>query len=125
MATAYYKILGQLGSDSYYGNGTSAALTANTNTVLYQVPASTSTIISTVTICNQTSVAQTFSVAVKEAGTTVSARNYIAYNTPIAANDTITLTLGITLTNGGTGDSVVVAGSSASMSFHVYGTQMQ
>ena len=124
MATASYLILGQVGSDSYYGNGTSAALTANTNTVLYQVPSSTQTVVSTLTVCNQNSTAQTFRIAIKNAGTSVTARNYVAYDTPIAANDTITLTLGVTLTNGGTGDSVVVYASSANMSFHAYGSQL-
>ena len=124
MATTAYKILGQVGSDSYTGNGTTAALTASTNTILYQVPSSTSTVVSTIIVCNQTSTAQTFRIATKNAGTSVTARNYIAYDTPIAANDTITLTLGVTLTNGGTGDSIVVYASSASMSFHAYGSEI-
>lgn len=122
MATAY-KILGQTGSDSSTGNS-SQTLTANTNTILYQVPSSTSTVVSTITVCNQTSTAQTFRVATKNAGTSVTARNYIAYDTPIAANDTITLTLGVTLTNGGTGDSIVVYSSNANMSFHAYGSEL-
>ena len=123
MATTTYKVLAQTGSSGSSGNG-SATLSATTNTNLYTVPASTQTVVSTITICNQASTAGTFRIAVRPSGATIAAQHYLAYDTPIAANDTITLTLGVTLTNGGTGDSVVVYASSANMSFHAYGSQL-
>jgi len=51
MPTAY-KVLAQTGSSGSSGNG-SATLAATTNTNLYTVPSATSTVVSTITVCNQ------------------------------------------------------------------------
>jgi len=123
MATASYLLLAQTGASGSTGNN-SATLTANTNTILYQVPASTQTVVSTITVCNQASTAATFNIAVIKAGTTVATQNYVAYGTPIAGNDTIALTLGITLSNAGTGDTIVVYSSTSTLSFSAFGSQI-
>lgn len=94
---------------------------ATTNTSLYTVPSATSTVISTITVCNQASTAGTFRIAVRPAGASIAATHYIAYDTPIAANDTIALTLGITLA---TTDVVTVYASSATMSFSAFGSEI-
>jgi len=94
---------------------------ATTATTLYTVPSSTSTVVSTITICNQASTAGTFRLAVRPAGASLAAQHYIAYYTPIAANDTVALTLGITLA---TTDVVTVYASSASMSFTAFGSEI-
>lgn len=94
---------------------------ATTNTTLYTVPSSTSTVVSTITVCNQASTAGTFRIAVRPAGASIAAQHYVAYDTPIAANDTIALTLGITLA---TTDVVTVYASSATMSFNAYGSEI-
>jgi glucose-6-phosphate dehydrogenase assembly protein OpcA len=94
---------------------------ATTATTLYTVPSSTSTVVSTITICNQASTAGTFRLAVRPAGASLAAQHYIAYDTPIAANDTVALTLGITLA---TTDVVTVYASSASMSFTAFGSEI-
>jgi glucose-6-phosphate dehydrogenase assembly protein OpcA len=104
-----YKTLGQ----------SSPAATTNAN--LYTVPSSTSTVISTITVCNQASTAGTFRIAVRPAGASIAAVHYLAYDTPIAANDTIALTLGITLA---TTDVVTVYASSATMSFSAFGSEI-
>lgn len=80
-----YKVLGQLNP------------TANTLTTLYTVPGSTSTVVSTVAVCNQSNIATTFSLAVQPGNAAIASKHYINYNTPLPGNDTITLTLGITL----------------------------
>jgi hypothetical protein len=49
-----YKVLAQTGSSGSTGNG-SATLAATTNTNLYTVPSTTSTVVSTMTVCNQAS----------------------------------------------------------------------
>ena len=108
MATAY-KTLGQQNPS------------ATTATTLYTVPSATSTVVSTITVCNQASTAGTFRVAVRPAGASLAAQHYVAYDTPIAANDTIALTLGITLA---TTDVVTVYASSATMSFNAYGSEL-
>lgn len=121
MATTY-KVLAQTGSSGATGNG-SATLAATTNTNLYTVPSSptTSTVVSTITVCNQASTAGTFRIAVRPAGATIAAQHYVAYDTPIAANDTIALTLGITLA---TTDIITVYASAATMSFTAFGSEI-
>ena len=94
---------------------------ATTATTLYTVPAATSTVVSTVTICNQASTAGTFRLAIRPAGASLAAQHYIAYDTPIAANDTVALTLGITLA---TTDVVTIYASSATMSFSAFGSEL-
>ena len=94
---------------------------ATTATTLYTAPSLTSTVISTITICNQAASAGSYRVAVRPAGASLAALHYIAYDVPIAANDTTALTLGITLA---TTDVVTVYASSATMSFNAYGTEI-
>ena len=120
MATSTYKILAQTGSSGNYGNG-AVTLTATTATGLYTVPSSTQTVVSTMIVCNQTASTQTYRIAIRPAGATLAAQHYIAYDVVMAANDTTALTLGLTL---GATDVVTVYASSASMSFHLYGSEV-
>lgn len=94
---------------------------ATTATTLYTVPASTSTVISTVTVCNQAASAGSFRIAVRPAAETLAAKHYVAYDVAIAANDTTALTLGLTLA---TTDVVTIYASSATMSFNAYGSEI-
>lgn len=94
---------------------------ATTNTTLYTVPAATSTVVSTVTVCNQTSTQQSYRIAVRPGGASIAGQHYIAYDVPIQANDTTALTLGITLA---TTDVITVYASSASMSFSAFGSEV-
>jgi hypothetical protein len=104
-----YKVLGQ---------SNPAATTATT---LYTVPASTSTVISTITICNQVASADTFRIAIRPGGATLTAAHYIAYNSPISANDTITFTIGITLA---ATDMVAVYAGTSNLSFNLFGSEI-
>jgi hypothetical protein len=94
---------------------------ATTATTLYTVPSSTSTVISTITVCNQAASAGSFRIAVRPAGATLAAQHYVAYDVAIAANDTTAITLGLTLA---TTDIVTVYASSATMSFNAYGSEI-
>lgn len=94
---------------------------ATTATTLYTVPASTSTVISTITVCDQAASAGTYRIAVRPAGATLAASQYVAYDIAIAANDTTALTLGITLA---TTDVVTVYASAATMSFSAFGSEI-
>jgi len=94
---------------------------ATTATTLYTVPSSTSTVISTITVCNQAASAGSFRIAVRPAGASLSAQHYVAYDVAIAANDTTALTLGLTLA---TTDVVTIYASSATMSFNAYGSEI-
>lgn len=108
MANAY-KVLGQQNP------------AATTNTDLYTVPASTSSVVSTITICNQATVAGKFRVAVRPAGASILAKHYLAYDSDIAANDTVALTLGVTLA---TTDVITVYATASTMSFNAFGTEI-
>ena len=104
-----YKVLGQ----------SNPAL--NTLTTLYTVPASTSAVVSTITVANLANASGTFRVAVRPAGAAVENKHYTAYDITIAALDTLTLTLGITLA---TTDVISVYSSSATMAFAAYGSEI-
>jgi glucose-6-phosphate dehydrogenase assembly protein OpcA len=108
MATTY-KVLGQSNPS------------ATTATTLYTVPASTSTVVSTISICNQASSTASYRIAVRPAGATLAAQHYLAYDIAIAANDTTALTLGVTLA---TTDVVTVYASSATLSFSAFGSEI-
>ena len=108
MATTY-KVLGQ---------SNPAATTATT---LYTVPASTSAVISTITVCNQAAASATYRISVRPAGASQTAAMYLAYDVTVGANDSTALTLGITLA---TTDIVTVYASSATVSFIAFGSEI-
>jgi glucose-6-phosphate dehydrogenase assembly protein OpcA len=108
MATTY-KVLGQ---------SNPAATTATT---LYTAPSLTSTIVSTITVCNQTSTAATYRIAVRPAGATLAAQHYVAYDVSLPGNATDTLTLGVTLA---TTDIITVYTSATTVSFNAYGSEI-
>lgn len=108
MANAY-KVLGQ--ND----------LLATTNTDVYTVPAATETIISTIIIANRTGSAESYRIAIRPDGATLSDEHYIAYDVPIPANDSTTLTLGITLD---AGDVLTCYASAVDLSVNVFGTEI-
>jgi hypothetical protein len=107
MATTY-KVLGQ---------SNPAATTATT---LYTCPAATQTVISSITICNQ-STSGTYRIAVRPNGATLSLEHYVVFDATISANSTVAYTLGITID---ASDIVTVYASSASMSFNAFGSEI-
>jgi hypothetical protein len=108
MATVY-KILGQ------------SAPAATTEVDLYTVPAATSAIISTVTVCNRGTASGTYRIYVSPAGAATANANYLVYDANLAANATIALTLGITLA---TTDELRIYASSADFTFNAFGSQV-
>jgi hypothetical protein len=107
MANAY-KSLGQLNP------------AATTLSSLYTVPSSTSTVCSSLIVCNQ-GVSTTFRIAVRPAGAAIDSKHYLNFDTPINANDSIYLTLGLTLA---TTDVVSVYAGTANVSFNLSGTEI-
>jgi glucose-6-phosphate dehydrogenase assembly protein OpcA len=94
---------------------------ATTNTTLYTVPASTSTVVSTITVCNRSATATSFRVAIRPAGAAISNEHYIYYDVAIAGNDTFAATLGITLA---TTDVITVYATLATLSFNLFGQEI-
>jgi hypothetical protein len=109
MATTY-KVLGQQNPS------------ATTETTLYTVPSSTSTVVSSLSICNQTATAATYRIAVRpSADTSTAAKHWVVYGATVAASDSTILTLGVTLA---TGDKVQVYASTANLSFSAFGSEI-
>ena len=109
MATSY-KILGQ-----------SKPLDAN-NTVLYTVPASTESIVSTITVSNITGADQSFRLFVVGSGSSATSGNALAFDSTLAANSFTAFTLGLTLS---AGDSLVVRSAIAdSVTFQAFGSEL-
>jgi hypothetical protein len=107
MATAY-KVLGQ------------SAPGATTDTSLYTVPASTSAIVSTLSVCNR-GASTNFRVAVRPAGATLASQHYIVYDSYVNQYDSLFLTLGITLA---ATDVITVYAGTAGLSFSLFGSEI-
>ena len=109
MPTAY-KVLGQV------------APAATTEVNLYTVPVSTQAVVSSIAITNQAASSATFRIAVRpSADATTAAKHYLVYGTTVGAADTVVLTIGVTLA---ASDKIQVFGSSATLSFSAYGSEI-
>lgn len=108
MATTY-KVLGQ------------SEPAATTAADLYTVPSATSTIVSSLSICNRAAAAGTFRVSVRPAGASQADQHYLVYDAPIASKDTIILTVGLTLA---ATDVITVYSSNADTAFQAFGSEL-
>jgi len=99
--------------------GQSAPL-ATTLTTIYTVPAATSSVISSIVVCNRSTSSTSFRIAVRPLGAVVSNEHYIYYDIAIGGNDTFIATCGITLA---TTDEVSVYTTNATLSFSLYGQE--
>lgn len=96
------------------------APTADTDTTLYTVPASTQTVVSTLTVANRGTNASLFRVAVRPAGAALASQHYIYYGVSVPAGDAFAATLGITLA---ATDVVTVRASTNDLSFSLFGEE--
>lgn len=108
MATAY-KVLGQ------------SAPSATTDTTLYTVPASTQTVVSTITVCNRGGSTGTFRIAVRPDGAAISNSHYVYYDAELPANTTVAFTVGMTID---ASDVITVRASTADFSFSAFGSEI-
>ena len=97
---------------------------ANTQTNVYVVPAATEAVVSTITVCNQSSSNASYSLIVmasSEFNATAPAASYIVRGATVPAADTIILTIGLTVNAG----SVIAANTSnANISFAAFGPEI-
>lgn len=107
--TTTYKVLGQL------------ATTANTEANVYVVPAANSTVISSVTVCNQALTSATYSLLIKVANAATTGKQYLVYQSTVPGNDTIFLTLGLTL---GAGDVLAANVNTSTVSVNAFGSEI-
>lgn len=104
-----YKVLGQ------------SAPSATTATTLYTVPSATSTVVSTINVCNRSSTADTFRIAVRPAGASLANSHYLAYDTPLPGNDSISVTVGVSLS---ATDVITVYAGTANLTFAAFGAEI-
>ncbi len=94
---------------------------ALTETDLYSVPAVTSAVVSTITICNRSTSQATFRVSVSVAGAATGNKDYIYYDVILGGNDTFAATMGISLA---ATDKIRVYSSTANLSFNLFGQEI-
>ena len=104
-----YKVLGQ-------SNPVAVTLTD-----AYTVPGATSTVVSSVVVCNRSSVATMFRVSVAVAGAADNNKQYLAYDAEILGNEIYAFTIGITLA---ATDVLRVYATLATLSFNVFGQEI-
>jgi hypothetical protein len=109
MATNY-KVLGQLAAGSAVYE------------TLYEVPADTEAVVSTIVVANITNAARSYRLAVVPNGTAVTDEHILAYDVAIAANDSTALTLGVCLDATDTIRCYASAGSA--ISFTAFGSEI-
>jgi len=93
---------------------------ATTATDLYTVPGATSTVVSTLLVCNRGATSATFRVSVRVAGAADATKQYLYYDVAIAKNDTFTATLGVSLA---ATDVITVYAGNANLSFSAFGQE--
>lgn len=108
MATSY-KVLAQ------------SSPSATTNTDIYTCPTSTSTIISSISVCNRSEFSQTYRIAIRPSGESIANKHYIVYNATLNSEDSVFLTVGATVS---ASDVVTVYCSSADLSFNIFGSEI-
>ena len=107
--TTTYKVLGQL------------APVADTATTLYTVPGATSTVCSSITICNTEVANANVSVQIAVANASSDISQYLVYNNTIVPQDTLFMTLGVTLA---ATDAVLVTSSQGNVAFQLFGSEI-
>jgi hypothetical protein len=94
---------------------------AATLTDAYTVPASTSTVVSSIVVCNRSSAATQFRISVQVANAADDNKQYLYYDTVIPGNDTFVATLGITLA---ATDVIAVYATLSTLSFNIFGVEL-
>lgn len=96
--------------------------TITTADQLYTAPATsgTSTVVSTIAVCNQAATAATYRICISTS-TAFAAAGYLVFGGTVAANDTVFLTLGVTLDP--TNRYLLTSASASTVSFSAFGVE--
>lgn len=122
MAEAYKRLGGVAATTTNFSTSTTSGAQ-----VLYQVPALTSAVISSIVICNQAATSATYRLGVDVAGTIAvpptayTLAGYLVFGATIAANDSVVLTLGATLA---TANSLLFSASATTVNAVAFGTEI-
>ena len=108
-----YKILGQIQT------------TANVLTTIYTVPASTNTVVTTITICNQSANTVSVNVAANVSGSAVTTKNFIVSGYAIGAAETLVLEPRVSLNVGSIlSANITGANASSNISINAFGVEI-
>lgn len=113
--TTTYKILGQ------------TLPTANTLSNVYVVPTSTSAIVSTITVTNQSSANANVDIVVRPINESLAAKHYLLKNVQIPRADTLILSPGLTLNASvilAVNNAVATGETAANVSFNAFGVEL-
>ncbi len=95
---------------------------ADTDTTLYTVPASTTSVVSSICICNRGNTNATFRIAhVDGAIGAVANEDYLYYDVTVSRTDTFIATIGVTM---GDGHTLLVRASNTNVNFIAWGTEV-
>lgn len=94
---------------------------ATTLTSIYTVPASTSSTVSSIVVCNTTANVSTFRISVAKNGAADVLTQYIYYNQPIESYSSFIITIGITLA---ATDVIRVYSGNANITYNVFGIEV-
>jgi hypothetical protein len=97
---------------------------ANTQTNVYVVPASTEAVVSTITVCNQAATNASFSLALMPSSIFASpagAAHFLIRGAVVPAADSLVLTIGLTAN---TGTVIAANTNSGSLSFAAFGSEI-
>ena len=110
--TAVYKVLAQ------------SIPTQNTLTAVYSVPTGNTAVISTISVCNQSSINNaSYRIAVQKNNAAISSNAYIIFDASVLSLDTAFLTLGITMGSNDVLSANITSGNS-NVSINVFGSEM-
>ena len=110
-----YKILGQ------------TLPTANLLSNVYVVPTSTSAIVSTITICNQSSANANVDIMIRPINETLANKHYLVKGVTIPRADTMILSPGVTLNASvivAVNNAVASGETAANVSFNIFGVEL-
>lgn len=108
-----YKILGQIQT------------TANVLTTIYTVPASTNTVVTTITICNQSANTVSLNVAANVSGSAVTTKNFIVAGYSLGAAETLVLEPRVSLNVGSIlSANITGANASSNISINAFGVEI-
>jgi hypothetical protein len=101
-----------------------SAPSATTYTQLYQVPASTAAIISSLVITNRGTTAATYRIVQVDSATAITSpgnADFVAYDVAVQANDSTALTLGMTMNSQ---EKLGVYASNGNLTFTAFGSEV-
>lgn len=104
-------------AEAYKRSSIQGTSSVSTYATLYQVPASTQAVLSTISICNTASVSGTYRVGFASGASDPAIADFLVYGATVAANDTTFLTVGVSLSSG---TFIRVSSSSTNIVFNTF-----